>query len=219
MKDPARNMRRFAIVAALALWLLIGACVSRRADTASQHRWWSGLGPVLPHDTFPANCSLCHVGDKWGLLEHFTFNHAARTGVKLEGAHNEAKCLRCHNDRGPVRIFQAKGCVGCHEDFHNGDLGTNCAECHGEQDWRPVGMIEMHNRTRFPLTGVHALTACHRCHVGARFGKFVPNDTECVTCHRADLAQAVNPNHVGLGWVDNCDRCHMPTRWQQATTR
>jgi len=23
-------------------------------------------------------------------------------------------------------------------------------------------------------------------------------------------------NHVGLGWVDRCDRCHMPTFWQQA---
>ncbi len=26
-------------------------------------------------------------------------------------------------------------------------------------------------------------------------------------------------SHVNLGWVDNCQRCHMPTRWEQATVQ
>ena len=36
-------------------------------------------------------------------------------------------------------------------------------------------------------------------------------------CYREnDLARAVNPNHAGLGWVDRCDRCHLPRTWNQA---
>jgi hypothetical protein len=38
----------------------------------------------------------------------------------------------------------------------------------------------------------------------------------CVTCHRADLLRANNPPHVGLGFVDHCDRCHLPTNWHDA---
>jgi hypothetical protein len=37
-----------------------------------------------------------------------------------------------------------------------------------------------------------------------------------VTCHRADLARAINPPHLGLGWVDRCDRCHQPIDWSLA---
>ena len=28
------------------------------------------------------------------------------------------------------------------------------------------------------------------------------------TCHTGDLANTQNPPHLGLGWVDNCQRCH-----------
>jgi hypothetical protein len=32
----------------------------------------------------------------------------------------------------------------------------------------------------------------------------------------ATSARAVNPNHIGLGWVDRCDRCHLPRTWNHA---
>ena len=41
----------------------------------------------------------------------------------------------------------------------------------------------------------------------------------CVTCHTDDLANATNPPHLTLGYTENCDRCHMPTTWNQATVR
>jgi len=208
------------IVVSLALCFLLIACVVRGPDLGARHRWWAGLGPVLPHDTFPADCSLCHLGQKWhDLRADFAFDHEKKTGVKLEGAHAHAKCLRCHNDRGPVDVFAAKGCAGCHEDRHNGKLGQRCTQCHTQRTWRAVGQIAMHSRTRFPLDGAHASTACHKCHPGALVGNFVPTDTECVTCHRDDLAQTTNPPHLGLGWVDNCDRCHIPTAWNQGRIR
>ena len=196
---------------------LVVACVSQSPQAVEIHGWWNGLGPVVPHDTFPADCSLCHVGNEWSSVrDDFEFDHAAETGVPLLGAHAEARCLRCHNDVGPVSVFAARGCVGCHEDVHFGQLGPSCTDCHHENTWNPVGQIELHNRTRFPLVGVHASTACRRCHPGAEVGKFVPTDVECLTCHREALAQALDPNHVGLGWVNDCDRCHLPTDWNQA---
>lgn len=214
------SFRARATLLALAGPLVIAACVTQGVRSSGLHRWWAGLGPVLPHENFPADCSLCHVGNDWETLrEDFAFDHEKETGVALEGAHANARCLRCHNDRGPVRVFAAKGCAGCHEDVHQGALGSTCTRCHQETTWQPVGMIEMHSRTRFPLTGAHAHTACHRCHPGGWVGTFQPVDTECVTCHRDDLQRATNPPHINLGLVDRCDRCHMPTRWNQVSTR
>ena len=208
-------LRRLSL--ALSCVALGVACALEGQGGAAQHLWWAGFGPVLPHDTFPADCQTCHVGDSWQRMrEDFRFDHEKETGVPLEGAHAQASCLRCHNDRGPVSVFANQGCAGCHEDVHRGELGPDCASCHTQQTWRAVGTFALHYHTRFPLVGVHASTACHRCHPGAEVGKFLPTDTECVTCHASDLAQANNPNHVALGWVDNCNRCHQPTTWQQA---
>jgi len=203
---------------AVALGCLSLACAIEGPGAAEQRRWWAGFGPVIPHDSFPGDCRLCHVGEKWHtLVEDFEFDHERETGVALVGAHEEARCLRCHNDRGPVETFAAQGCGGCHEDVHLGELGDGCLDCHDQFTWRPMGMIAMHNRTRFPLVGVHAGTACRRCHPGAEVGRFTPTDVECLTCHADDLARTTN--HVGLGWVDRCDRCHIPTVWEQAEVR
>jgi hypothetical protein len=204
-------------VALAALAVAVAACVTPDRTTGMRHRWWSGLGPVIPHDSFPADCKLCHVGEGWNVLtEDFSFDHDKETGVPLNGSHAKARCLRCHNDRGPVGVFAARGCGGCHEDVHQGDLGVNCTECHQEATWVPLDQVAMHNRTRFPLVGAHAVTACHRCHPGAFVGNFVPTDTECLTCHYDRLQVANNPPHIALGYVDHCDRCHVPTSWYDA---
>jgi hypothetical protein len=222
---PRRLPRRagalaVAVLCYAALCYAASACAVQGPGEAERHRWWTGLGPVLPHDTFPADCGLCHVGETWQeLREDFTFDHGAETGVELAGAHARAQCLRCHNDRGPVDVFAALGCRGCHEDVHAGDLGPDCASCHQQTTWEAVRQRERHNLTRLPLTGAHAATACHRCHPGGWVGNFAPADPECVTCHRGELAATTNPPHIPLGWVDNCDRCHMPTRWNQAFRR
>jgi hypothetical protein len=209
-----------ALTASAALLLLAFACSLSRPYHVEVHRWWAGLGPVLPHDSFPADCSLCHEGDNWNRLRSdFKFDHEQQTGVALVGAHSAAQCLLCHNDRCPVEVFAARGCAGCHEDVHLGQLGQDCSSCHQEVTWQAVGMVERHNQTRFPLVGVHAVTACHRCHIGAAVGRFVPTDHNCVSCHQADLLGAQNPNHIALGWVDRCDRCHLPTTWQQAQVK
>lgn len=212
-----RHRKLPAWLPALAAAALVLACSATAPQDAAVHRWWAGLGPVLPHDTFPGDCQLCHEGETWTQLKaDFRYDHAAETGVPLPGAHGTARCIRCHNDRGPVRTFAQQGCVGCHEDTHQGWLGSDCTSCHDQHSWVPQGMIERHARTRLPLFGVHAVTGCHRCHPGAMVGRFQPTDPECVSCHQEALQRATNPPHLGLGWVDDCNRCHIPTSWRQA---
>jgi hypothetical protein len=212
-----RTPKTLALIGVL-LWIGVGACrSSERPGDVPRHGWWSGNGAVVPHESFPGDCGLCHTGKNWLDLDpQFEFDHGTLTGVELHGAHTAARCLRCHNDRGPVETFQVQGCAGCHEDLHQGRLGQDCASCHTEQDWFPVGQLERHSRTRFPLAGAHATTACRRCHVGSEIGVFEPLDSECLSCHRPELARALNPNHAALGFVDNCDRCHRPTSWNDA---
>lgn len=205
-----RQLQKLGVVLG---FLLLGACVARYSSDVND--WWQGRGPVVPHGTFPGDCSICHTSDSWGSMRaDFEFDHAQETGFKLNGAHEEAQCLRCHNDRGPVQVFSEQGCAGCHGDVHNRRLGDQCLDCHTEQDWNPRGQLAEHARTRFPLFGNHASITCDRCHEGIGSGVFDPLSTECVSCHQADLASAV-PNHFDEGWTESCDRCHRPTTWAE----
>jgi hypothetical protein len=218
MNAPASS-RASLITSLLSLLLLLVACVAglRGVGDVAPQEWWDERGPVVPHDSFPADCSICHEGGDWHTIrDDFEFDHAAETGVELRGAHRSAECLRCHNDRGPVDVFAAKGCAGCHEDVHRRRQGRDCAACHDEESWRPNDIIAQHDRTRFPLVGAHAAVACYRCHEGAEVGVFAPTDTQCEACHREDLARATDPDHVASGFTTACDRCHIATTWSGA---
>lgn len=212
--------RTAAVVMGLVVGLtLVVACIELQSGKylVDRHDWWDDRGPVVPHETFPANCSLCHTPVAWDVLrENFSFDHLAETGVALEGAHATAECLRCHNDRGPVQVFASRGCAGCHEDTHLGQLGNECTTCHTQHDWLPQGQVAEHARTRFPLVGAHAGTACFACHPGAQVGNFTRLPVDCASCHQTDLAQATEPDHMAQGWVTDCQRCHVPTAWQGA---
>jgi hypothetical protein len=210
--------RRFLVVLAVAL--VVVACSVAVPQQGPLHRWWAGFGLVISHETFPADCRLCHEGASWNEIKaDFEFDHEARTGVPLHGAHADAHCLRCHNDRGPVATFASQGCVGCHADAHFAELGPDCARCHDETAWRVPNARVAHLHTRLPLTGAHLQVACHRCHAGATVANFRPTDPDCVSCHYDAMQRTTNPPHVGLGWVDHCDRCHMPTKWRPAVVR
>lgn len=212
--------RSRSLLAALLMTWLVVACTVTVQNRGDLHRWWAGFGLVVSHETFPADCKTCHVGASWNqLVDDFVFDHGARTGVPLNGAHAEARCLRCHNDRGPVATFHAQGCAGCHPDVHYGELGLDCARCHDEQFWKVPNARVNHLHGRLPLTGAHMQVACHRCHAGAMVTNFRPTDPDCVSCHYDEAARTTNPPHIGLGWVDRCDRCHMPTAWRPAQIR
>ena len=205
------------VLAALACMLGLFACtLGGRVGSGSvlQQDWDKRRGPVVPHDTFPQDCALCHEGGSWNKIRpDFVFDHEKETGVPLRGAHARAECLRCHNDRGPVERFSQQGCVGCHEDVHRAKQGAQCSTCHNESDWRVNDAIALHSKTRFPLFGVHAAVECWRCHEGAQICNFDRAPVECASCHQKDLASATSPDHAAMGWTDSCERCHAPVSW------
>ncbi len=211
MPDSPKRRRRGALW--VLPWLLVVACV----NLVPRQGWDPAAGPVVPHDTFPADCSLCHTGDDWHTLRaDFAYDHERETGVALAGAHRTAGCLLCHNDRGPVQQFAARGCGGCHQDPHLGRLGAGCADCHGERSWYPHEVIVLHDRTRFPLVGAHAAAACFRCHPGAQVGNFAGASAVCSDCHAEQYAATSSPNHALVGFSQQCDQCHLPVGWQPA---
>jgi len=202
------------LAAAVVATLLSGGCQSLAPPTPRQGWDEDRFGPLVPHKTFPGDCALCHVPERWDRLkEDFRFDHSKATGFELVGAHASAACLRCHNDRGPVREFLERGCAGCHVDPHQSTLGPDCKHCHRQDDWAPIGMVAKHAATRFPLVGAHLGTACDACHPQARWGVFVGAPVECHVCHQADAARATNPDHTANGWTRGCERCHSPSSW------
>ena len=211
--SPARPQAQFARIVT-ASCLLMWAMVAVNCETLVPRQGWSKKwGPMVPHETFPGDCNICHVSDSWDVLrEDFEFDHHAETGFALEGAHADASCLRCHNDRGPVQAYFTRGCGGCHVDSHKGNLGLDCTRCHNQDNWSPSGLITEHARTRFPLIAGHAIAPCEACHNRATVGDFRGASVECEGCHQIDALQAV-PNHVANGWINNCEECHGPVSW------
>ena len=89
----------------------------------------------------------------------------------LKGAHGGIPCRSCHTrpesaPAGPP----APACAGCHDDGHDGDMGTDCGRCHAYEPKTPGGEASWQDTTPFdhakgpPLTGAHAGLACKRCH-------------------------------------------------------
>lgn len=201
------------LLLAIAMVIVLVNCRPNSPRQGWSKRW----GPIVPHESFPGDCGICHVPDRWDVLrEDFAFDHDAQTGYPLEGAHAQAACLRCHNDRGPVQVYVMRGCGGCHPDPHTATLGLDCQKCHDQMSWQPTGLIAEHAQTRFPLSGAHVAAPCESCHTGATAGQFRGAPTECDLCHQADLARATVPDHATNGWITNCDRCHMPVAWERA---
>jgi len=198
-------------VGTTAILVLLVTCGSFRKG---KQYWNSKWGPLVPHTSFPADCELCHYPDGWKKIRpEFEFDHAKQTGHALNGAHEGAACLRCHNDFGPIEVYTSRGCVGCHADIHQAQMGNDCLRCHNESSWRPTGLVADHARTRFPLIGRHVAAACVQCHPRGPTGIYRGAPLACEQCHQADLATAVNPDHNAQGWTSRCDRCHTPVSW------
>ena len=122
--NKIRMPRLHVTVLCISIVLGLIACTiqgtSHRAyEPVAPNQWQKARGPVVPHDSFPRDCSLCHEGSSWhAIKKDFVFDHAKETGVALVGAHQAAECLRCHNDRGPVANFSQHGCVGSPQGTH-----------------------------------------------------------------------------------------------------
>jgi hypothetical protein len=147
--------------------------------------WEQKWGAVPPHRTFPGDCSICHAGGDGGASRRdLTFDHAKETGYYLEGAHAQAACLRCHNDRGPVTAYAARGCAGCHADPHASALGPDCQSCHSQTSWEPRPSAARDVQIRFHRIQAHAVPPCASCHVEAGVDRAQVGPTQCGPCHQ-----------------------------------
>jgi hypothetical protein len=75
------------------------------------------------------DCEACHSPNGWNL---WMFDHAAKTGFALTGAHAHAACASCHRQP-PEQVKLSGDCGSCHvqDDVHLGQFGRQCQRCHG----------------------------------------------------------------------------------------
>jgi hypothetical protein len=160
-----------------------------------------------PHgNAFKTDCAVCHKADSWELMrKDMTFDHNT-TSFKLTGQHQDVDCRNCHQT---LKFQDAKSeCIACHTDMHSNTVGPDCAKCHSTNAWIVENTKMMHQLSRFPLEGSHALVDCASCHKSSSNYRFDPLGVECIDCHRSDYLATTNPNHQQLNYPTNCVECH-----------
>ncbi len=147
-----------------------------------------------------SRCASCHDTTAWDALPLPTavFRHddPRHADYPLEGAHADVACAACHPDWRFVPV-EHDACADCHRDPHAGRLGPVCTNCHPTPASWAVSRFD-HDRTDFPLEGLHARVACSGCH-GADTTRPVRHTT-CASCHK-------DP-HGGQFAPRACTACH-----------
>ena len=158
------------------------------------------------------SCESCHTESSWAAL---SMRRTAHPGVSLGGGHQTVRCATCHDRGNSKPPSRGQRCVSCHTPVHEAPFGTDCASCHGQIRWLglpdQVG-LEVHDKTRYPLTGKHVGTPCDACHSPKlppqrRFRRLAFDD--CQDCHAdshrgqfADRnAAACEPCHTTAGFT------------------
>ena len=160
-----------------------------------------------PHgDGFKIDCATCHSSENWKVnLKKMSFDHKT-TRFVLTGQHLIVDCKSCHTT---LKFQEAKSeCAACHTDIHQNTLGRDCAKCHHTKAWIIADTKTMHQTSRFPLLGNHAVADCASCHISASNFKYLPQGIECIDCHKTDYQATTSPNHQQAGYSANCSECH-----------
>ncbi len=162
-----------------------------------------------PHGkNFNIKCSVCHTTNSWKVnVNNIKFDHST-TGFKLIGQHKDLGCVACHTT---LKFKNTSGeCISCHTDIHQNSVGSDCSDCHNSNTWLVPNVLEIHEKGRFPLIGVHQTLDCGECHKSASLLNFKPIGATCYQCHREQYLSAT-PNHLQLGYSTTCEQCHSMT--------
>lgn len=184
-----------------------------------------------------AKCERCHIEHQGRTVDLIywkegrdNFNHA-QTGFILKGAHQKLKCRQCHNSdyiQNPSLLTTNKkdlnrtflglqtNCLSCHIDEHRKQFSNrNCLDCHSMDGWKPAKKFN-HRYTQFPLTGLHKIVTCDRCHRIAEnkpIGKDrsyqvfkIKKSQKCIQCH-----QDAHSRKFGK----KCSTCHTTQGWRK----
>ncbi len=140
------------------------------------------------------DCASCHNALAW---KPVSIDHD-KTGYPLTGLHAQVRCERCHHsvtEEGSATPAGAASafvryhplphgvCVDCHTDPHRNRYGADCTRCHTTAGWSAIAPGAFnHDRTNYPLLGLHRRVACASCHVEGNFKKRIAF-ARCVDCH------------------------------------
>lgn len=158
----------------------------------------------------PQACSACHTDHKGRdaqvvHLDKKRFDHS-QTDYGLRGKHQSVECEKCHV---PGKKFSEAPleCSACHrkDDVHKGGLGSKCANCHAESNWKEAKFD--HDTARFALTGKHMDVKCADCH---KVKDYRETPRVCIGCHRKDDDQKGHKGQFG----EKCESCHGTKQWK-----
>ncbi|WP_412061609.1 hypothetical protein [Rubrivirga sp. IMCC45206] len=190
-------------------------CVSCHAQDAA--------GATPTHDPFPETCTACHGTDTW---MGATVDHPELSGgFALVGTHLTLDCDACHagpDGEVPWDPASDADCVSCHASDADGaalphdTFPQTCTTCHGTDTWPSTSVDHPSVSGGFDLVGAHLALDCAACHSEADGSPpWTPaSDTDCVSCHADDAANAEPPH---TGFPTTCLECHTTDRWQGAT--
>ena len=85
----------------------------------------------------------------------------------------------------------------------HGPLSIPCENCHTSAGWRPIRAVPEfdHNKTSYPLRGMHEKVKCTECHVKPVFTDVGKNCADChADIHRRKFGSDCAQCHTVLGW-------------------
>lgn len=156
-----------------------------------------------PEETrFGSDCGSCHTSHGW---KNVVYPRADHRFFPLQGGHAIDDCGECHGEKG--NRAPDPSCKSCHEDVHDNRFGPRCQSCHDIFDWRNVKRSAFdHDRTAFPLKGLHVAVQCDDCHPK---GKLKPiAHARCTDCH-----EDAHDGEVGA----TCEDCHVEQGFRPST--
>jgi hypothetical protein len=183
-------------------------------------------------------CVVCHLPEHTAFrvdaLSAITPEQHACSGFPLSVPHDKVACAKCHGPpAGKEDTFAARypgrkadDCKACHEDVHKGQFADGpfaaqgCVGCHDRERWMPHAFdLKKHERTKLPLTGTHATTACEKCHeVPAEKAPraFRGTPSLCEACHEDAHKGFFDAFKADPGKEKDgtCARCHLTTAFR-----
>ncbi len=215
---------------------MAAACNKCHLPIAEQMDKRRGIHGVLKPET-ANDCTHCHhehIGDTLGLVTVAAFqragvgapelfDHAQVGGLKLTGKHEELQCIGCHVNAKNTALAEGhkrflgltQDCTGCHNDAHKGELGPDCAKCHGQLQAFKDAPLFAHPKT-FPLVDGHSKRTCSECHTNPA-DNFKGLKLDCASCHMDDFDKTTKPAHKLAGLGTDCAKCHSAANWTTTT--
>jgi hypothetical protein len=142
-------------------------------------------------------CTGCHAE---GGSKKLDFDHQKDTRFPLTGLHSKVECKKCHE--GGKYETNKLACADCHQDSHEGQLGSDCSRCHATDVKFDAIQFDHDRISKFELVGLHEKVECEKCHPKRRYKT---GDTKCASCHADD-----DPHQARLGM--DCAKCHVPEK-------